>query len=145
MKNPIVRILVLILSLGIATGYVWFSSNKNRGDDQTEIKGAPTKSSERTSHEEEKVVVSDQEVEQMRNNLMRSSKSGLIMSDVDIRKMLEERKKAAQGKGGKTEQDPLNILPSTKNPARLISPSDIDQLLEPKLVPPSEEEKQVEK
>ena len=69
-------------------------------------------------------VISDEEVKRVRDNMLRSSKSGLVMSEEDVRKMLEKRAESPQNPPGAGE-----LAPSSKS-MRIASPEEVKELAE---------------
>ena len=124
-------IVVLLFSLSAAGVYVWKSSQK-----KTEIPAVKESVVDKDLNDfgQPEIVVTDEEVRATRDAMMSTSKSGIIMSEEDVRKMLEERKKA--------ERDaPINPLmpempdvddlaPSSKSPGRAISPAELRNQIE---------------
>lgn len=97
------------------------------------------------------VTVTDEEVKKMRDSMLSTSKSGIIMSDDKIRELLENQKKVklmpssksldavlvpldlrgiVEGGGSEKEKEP-KLIPSTKNPIRLVEPKDLEKIIEP--------------
>ncbi len=130
MKSQPLKLFVLLFSIAAAAVFVWFSSKKKPDE--------PAKPALVTSAPDEPDaesgfavpmpgtmparVVTDDEVRAQRELMLSSSKSGIIMNDQDIRRMLEVQPPTAQ-------QDAL--LGSTKNPSRLLKSEDVKQLVEP--------------
>ena len=129
MKSRILKALVLLVSASLAGAYIWRASNK---DIQPVGPTAPVPPAGAN------VVVTDEEVAAMRDSLMSSSKSGIIASEEDIRKMLEEAKRA----GNKDDEaaEPNELLPSTKNPGRAVDREDVEKLLGERPAPEVPEE-----
>lgn len=121
-------VLVLIFSLSAAGVYVWKSSQKKQ-----EIPAVHDTVDDKTKGDfvDPKIVVTDEEVRATRELMLSSSKSGLIMSEEDIRKMLEEKKKAEkEGPPSPPAPDAHNLAPSSKNPSRVIPPGELKQFME---------------
>lgn len=124
-------VVVLLFSLSAAGVYVWKSSQK-----KTEIPAVKESVVDKDLNDfgQPEIVVTDEEVRATRDAMMSTSKSGIIMSEEDVRKMLEERKKG--------ERDaPINpimpempdvddLAPSSKNPGRAISPEELRKQIE---------------
>jgi hypothetical protein len=83
--------IVLVFSLSAMGLYVWKSSQKGK---VTAAEEKATTDASQGDFLEPKIIVTDEEVRATRDAMMSTSKSGLIMSEEDIRKMLEEEKKA---------------------------------------------------
>ncbi len=130
MKSPIVKVLVLIVSLGLAGGYVWKTTRGKDGDTNSAA-GKSTNQVNDKSPGEPDVTVSDEEVANYRNaRMMYSSKSGLIMSDEDIREMIEKQKRLELSMDEVPADAPIHLAPSSKSPLRFLNPSDIDKLFD---------------
>ncbi len=69
-------------------------------------------------------VISDEEVKRVRDNMLRSSKSGMVMSEEDVRKMLEKKAESPQNPPGAGE-----LAPSSKS-MRIASPEEVKELAE---------------
>ena len=120
--------IVLLFSLSAATVYVWKSSQKDKVNPTVE-KNVEDKA--KGDFVEPKIVVTDEEVRATRELMLSSSKSGLIMSEEDVRKMLEEKKKAEiEGPPVPLAPDVNDLASSSKNPNRAITRDDIKKILE---------------
>ena len=120
--------IVLLFSLSAAAVYVWKSSQKEKLIPTVE-KNVEDKT--KGDLVEPKIVVTDEEVRATRELMLSSSKSGLIMSEEDVRKMLEEKKKAEiEGPPVPLAPDVNDLAPSSKNPNRAITRDDIKKILE---------------
>jgi hypothetical protein len=121
--------LVLVFSLSAAGVYVWKFSQKNAPtptppevvkDNET----LPPLMAENAA--EPSIIVTDEEVRATRERMLSSSKSGLVMSEEDVRKMLEKRKKeemkGAENPLQKLAPEAEDLVPSTKSPGRAITP-----------------------
>jgi hypothetical protein len=120
--------IVLVFSLSAMGLYVWKSSQKGK---VTAAEEKATTDASQGDFLEPKIIVTDEEVRATRDAMMSTSKSGLIMSEEDIRKMLEEEKKAE--KAGPTVPavpDADDLAPSSKNPGRAISPEQLKEQIE---------------
>ncbi len=117
---------VLLFSLSAAALYVWTSSQKEKNLPAVQ-ESVDDKSQDDFGQPE--IVVTDEEVRATRNSMMSTSKSGIIMSEEDIRKMLEERKKAIRDAPiipvMPEVPDVDDFAPSSKNPGRAISPTEL--------------------
>lgn len=126
----ILPVAVLLFSLSAAGVYVWKSSQKEKVIPATEKTVAADLS--QADVVEQKIVVTDEEVRARREAMMSTSKSGIIMSEEDVRKMLEEQKKAAQKNHPlfPTVPDADDLAPSSKSPGRAISPEELRKQIE---------------
>lgn len=121
MNNRFSKVVVLAVSATLGACYIWYMSDKNKPSTMPTENAAEKQVQTETPNEQRTVLhptVTDEEVKRARESMLKSSKSGLIMSDDQIRAMLETQKKNS-------------LLPSTKNPTRLVSPEDIKQAVEP--------------
>lgn len=119
---------VLVFSLSAMGVYVWKSSQKGK---VTAAEEKATTDPSQGDFLEPKIIVTDEEVRATRDVMMSTSKSGLIMSEEDVRKMLEEQKKAAKaGTLVPTVPDTDDLAPSSKNPGRAISPEELKEQIE---------------
>ena len=101
---------VLLFSLSAAGVYVWKSSKK---------KTVPDPSQEHTT--KPRILVSDEEVHAMRDAMLSTSKSGMIMSDSEIRRMLESQKNNEEYElFPKAKPDTHDLVPSSKTRIFLI-------------------------
>ena len=129
MKSRVLKALVLLVSASLAGTYIWRASNRTPPPEEITEPAPPAGAN---------VVVTDEEMDAMRDSLMSSSKSGIIASDEDIRKMLEEAKRA--GTMDEEAAEPSELLPSTKNPGRAVDREDIEKLLGERPAPEVPEE-----
>jgi hypothetical protein len=119
---------VLVFSLSAMGLYVWKSSQKGK---VTAAEEKATTDASQGDFLEPKIIVTDEEVRATRDAMMSTSKSGLIMSEEDVRKMLEEEKKAEKaGPPVPAVPDTDDLAPSSKNPGRAISPEQMKELIE---------------
>ena len=125
----ILPVAVLLFSLSAAGVYVWKSSQK---DKVMPAKQEATADPSQGDFVEPKIIVTDEEVRARREAMMSTSKSGIIMSEEDVRKMLEEQKKAAQKNHQlfPTVPDADDLAPSSKSPGRAISPEELRKQIE---------------
>ena len=120
--------IVLVFSLSAMGLYVWKSSQKGK---VTAAEEKATTDARQGDFLEPKIIVTDEEVRATRDAMMSTSKSGLIMSEEDIRKMLEEEKKAEKaGPPVPAVPDADDLAPSSKNPGRAISPEQLKEQIE---------------
>lgn len=120
--------IVLLFSLSVAAVYVWKSSQKDKVIPAVQ-ENVDDKS--KGDFVEPKIVVTDEEVRATRELMLSSSKSGLIMSEEDVRKMLEEKKKAEkEGPPVPPAPDADDLAPSSKNPSRVIPSGELKQFME---------------
>jgi hypothetical protein len=127
MKHPLLTIPVVLFSISAAAAYVWHASQRNSTEP------APATAAEVAVEAEANdfsspLVVTDDEVRAVRESMLSTSKSGRIMKDDDIRKLLEAQKSA--GMELKASPPGSVFIPSTKNPSRIIPPSDLKNLIE---------------
>ncbi|MFM7183004.1 MAG: hypothetical protein ACKO2G_16290 [Verrucomicrobiales bacterium] len=123
MPNPATKFAVLVLSLGLGAACIW---NAHRGSRPVApVTGTQTSA---PAPAEKAATVTDEEVANHRDMLLRSSKSGIIMSDAAIRTMLEERKRAGATREG--TQQLQYLIPSSKNPASVLNPAELKNLQE---------------
>jgi hypothetical protein len=152
MKNRLMKFLVLFFSIAAVSAYVWhatqrkqpavthshpesqenhnglmLSSSKSAAfllqEDAKEILGNQPKEVTLPTPVEAPVI-SDEEVKRVRDNMLRSSKSGMVMSEEDVRKMLEKRAESPQNPPGAGE-----LAPSSKS-MRIASPEEVKELAE---------------
>ena len=153
MKFKILRICVLLVSVSAASVLVWYATQNNKLDQEKnkttispeEMQGSSKskvivgadKIREMSQDEAEGFIrdieanngptVTDEEVKRTRDMMMSTSKSGRIISDDDIRKMLEEQKKAESEIESK-----LRLMPSSKSIAPILEPEDVKKIVEDK-------------
>ena len=116
MKNTLAKALVLLFSIAAVSCFVWNASQRNKGavaDAAKPVSGAA----------EKKPTVTDEEVKAARETMLRSSKSGIIMSEEDTRKMLEERLEQKKTPAPKAE----DLAPSSKV-MRMIDSEELKEL-----------------
>lgn len=112
----LLKLLAVVVALTGISVYVW---NANR-QQQANVEAAPAENIASPAIVEEPKVT-DAEVEAARDTMLRSSKSGMIMSVEDTRAMLEERKRQ--------EKQPQagDLVPSSKS-IRILSPEESAEL-----------------
>lgn len=129
--------LVLVFSISAAGIYVWKSSQKNPPSPVSQKvaeanKTLPPVMAENTA--EPQIIVSDEEVRNAREMMMKSSKSGLIMDEEDVRQMLEKQKQEEMKRNGNHTQrvapKPEELAPSSKNPGRAVTREELHRALE---------------
>lgn len=144
MPNPAIKFTVLALSLGLGAACVWNAARGNRpAESVTSSPPGPAGPAEKP------VIVTDEEVAAQRELLLNSSKSGRVMSDTAIRKMLEDKKRPAATKAPKEgSQDPKHLIPSSKSIDSVLGPAELKDLKDvlplfrqENSVPPKEEPK----
>lgn len=113
MKNTLGKVLVLFFSIAALSCFVWKASQRNK-------EAAADAAKPVNAVAEKKPTVTDEEVKAARETMLRSSKSGIIMSEEDTRKMLEERLEQKKTPAPKAE----NLAPSSKV-MRIVSPDEI--------------------
>jgi hypothetical protein len=116
MKNTLVKALVLLFSIAAVSCFVWNASQRNKGATADAAKPA-------SAAAEQKPTVTDEEVKAARETMLRSSKSGRIMSEEDTRKMLEDRLEQRKNAAPKAE----DLAPSSKV-MRIVSPDGLKEL-----------------
>jgi hypothetical protein len=116
MKKTLVKALVLLFSIAAVSCFVWNASQRNKGAAADAAKPVNTAA-------EKKPTVTDAEVKAARETMLRSSKSGRIMSEEDTRKMLEERLEQKKTPAPKAE----DLAPSSKV-MRIVSPDGLKEL-----------------
>ena len=152
MKNRLTKFLVLLFSIAGVSAYVWHAAQRENQPSPPPIaeneqsqeplmlsgsKSAAILDSEETkvllgnqpvqstkSEPVEKPRVTDEEVKEVRDNMLRSSKSGMVMSEEDVRKMLEKRAESPQNPPGAEV-----LVPSSKS-MRIASPEEVKELAE---------------
>ncbi|MFM2170987.1 MAG: hypothetical protein RI957_1216 [Verrucomicrobiota bacterium] len=134
-KNTLSKCLVLLFSIAAASCFVWKASQRNKGpaaDAGKSIRAA----------DEQKPMVTDEEVRAARETMLRSSKSGIIMSEEDTRKMLEEQLEQRGNPAPQAE----DLAPSSKV-MRIVSPEEIKEVQKKNLLPsqPPEAEQSIPK
>ena len=136
MKNQVLKTWVLLLAIAGGSVYVWHASQRKKP--QAAAQQMENKATEQPGQGERvKILVTDEEVRATRESMMSTSKSGLIISEEDTRKMLEQRKKQIPQAN--------DLAPSSKS-LRIVSPEETRELTE-KLTPsqqgsqPSNEQK----
>lgn len=137
MKSIAGKIVVVVCSLGLGAGYVWYSSTKDKAEVQAQNS---TDSPSVMVEEPESIVVTDEEVTRMRESMLSTSKSGLVMSHEDVRAMLHKQKVAERVTPGQliggsksiTIVKPELLLSSSKNPSVVIAPEDLKKNAEGK-------------
>lgn len=122
MKNTLVKALVLFFSIAAVSCFVWNASQRYKGATADAAKPA-------SAAAKQKPTVSDEEVKAARETMLRSSKSGRIMSEEDTRKMLEERLEQRKNAAPKAE----DLAPSSKV-MRIVSPDEVKGM-EQKVLP----------
>jgi hypothetical protein len=142
MKMRILRLSVLLLSVSAASLLVWHAARgRNQDKPGKDAVIAPESSqgsgkskaigADLSEFTEQPFVppVTEEEVKTVRDAMLSTSKSGVIMSDQAIREMLERQKKAFPGeKDGRNPE--ADLIPSSKNPVRLIEPKELRKLVE---------------
>ena len=170
MNIRILRVCVLLVSISAASVLVWNATRDQKPKQtQEEKKISPKKMQgsskvreiigadviEEITQETELPIVTDEEVKNTREAMLSTSKSGRVMSDDQIREMLENRKKFelkhekeqrfmpssksidavlrrndVEGliEGGETEEK-LPLIPSSKNPSHLIDPEEVEKVI----------------
>jgi hypothetical protein len=116
MKNTLGKVLVLLFSIVAACCFVWNASQRNKGAAVDAAKPVSVAA-------EQKPRVTDEEVKAARETMLRSSKSGIIMSEEDTRKMLEEQLEQRKNRAPKAE----DLAPSSKV-MRIVSPDGLREL-----------------
>jgi hypothetical protein len=116
MKNTLGKVLVLFFSIAALSCFVWKASQRNK-------EAAADAAKPVNAVAEKKPTVTDEEVKAARETMLRSSKSGIIMSEEDTRKMLEERLEQKKTPAPKAE----NLAPSSKV-MRIVSPDGLKEL-----------------
>lgn len=116
MKNTLGKVLVLLFSIAAVSCFVWNASQRNKGAAADAAKPIHAAA-------EKKPTVTDAEVKAARETMLRSSKSGIIMSEEDTRKMLEERLEQKKTPAPKAE----DLAPSSKV-MRIVSPDGLKEL-----------------
>lgn len=141
MKSTPLKYLVLLVSVSAAGVLIWNATRNTSAEKkekdlngpeqlQASSKSAAIISSNNINEiidQPAKQVVTDEDVKKTREMMMRSSKSGMIMSNEAIREMLE---KQAEEKPTVMPQAPeeSNLIPSTKNPGRVITREEIEKI-----------------
>jgi hypothetical protein len=147
MKIQILRACVLMVSISAASVLVWNATRDQKPEEveekQEEDKISPKKmqgsskarvvidpeniieitqeetgESQKTPHSDS--TVTDEEVKRMREAMLSTSKSGKVMSDDQIREMLEERKKE------------IKLMPSSKVSSAILRSKDLEEMIEGK-------------
>jgi hypothetical protein len=137
MKSPIVKVLVLIVSLGLAGGYVWNTTRGKDGDANSPADKRTSQGDGKVQNEPE-VTVSDEEVAYFRKVLMSSSESGRSMSDENIREMLENKKRSERSIVEVPADTQILLAPSSKSAVGLLNPGDIDKFFDAGQIAPVE-------
>ncbi len=130
MSNHFSKVVVLAVSVTLGSCYIWYMSEKDKPSAMPTENAAEKQVQTDTPNEQRTVVhptVTDEEVKRARESMLRSSKSGLIMSDDQIRAMLESQKKNSLMHSSKSlrafsfeeikqavEEPPKRLLPSSK-------------------------------
>lgn len=134
MKTKLLKIPVLLFTVSAAGMYVWHASRKNAVPP-----AEPAATNDFTSPMPGGRVVTDEEVRATREKMLKSSKSGLVMNDEDIRRMLESQPPPMQQADA---NQTVRLMGSTKNAnvltpdeAKLLIPSDAGREKQP-AVPP---------
>lgn len=131
MKLQILRVCVLLVSISAASVLVWNATRdqkpkENRKDEvisQESMLGSSKSKAvgvDLFEFEQETYVyeVTDEEVKRTREAMLSTSKSGRVMSDDQIREMLEERKKEKK------------LMPSSKSIDAILRPEDVGKLIQ---------------
>lgn len=129
MNHPLLKILVVLFSISAAAAYVWHASQK-RPTVPAQVESMTTAGKADQDDSPFAPVVTDEEVRVMKESMLSTSKSGIIMRDGDIRKMLEAQRAA----GSETKPLPqgAGLIPSSKSATSIIPPSDLKDLIEKK-------------
>jgi len=123
MKSKLLKLLVLALSMSAAGMYVWHAARtKPAQGTQT-----PATKNDFTEPMDARVVT-EEEVKATRERMLRSSKSGIIMSDADIRSMLESQPEPEKET---TTIKPGTLMGSSKNPHRVIRIEEVREIVQP--------------
>lgn len=121
-KYNMVKVLVLLFSIAGGSCLVWNASQRGQRKD-------PAPSEATSAAGDKKTRVTDAEVKAAQEDMMRSSKSGHIMSEEATRKMLEERQERRKD----NEPKPEDLAPSSKV-MRIVGPDrlkEVQQQLQP--------------
>jgi hypothetical protein len=134
MKHPLLKIPVVLFSISAAAAYVWHASQKNSTEPAPAASAGVAVEAEANDFSSPQVVTED-EIRAVRESMLSTSKSGIIMKDDDIRELLETQKSA--GFEPKPSPPGSVFIPSTKNPSRIIPPSVLKNLIENNGEPPA--------
>lgn len=160
MKIQIFRVFVLVVSISAASVLVW-NAARDKKSKQVQKEGVISPSSMQGSSKSKAVgldifefveepavtAVADEEVEKTRNAMLSTSKSGIIMSDDEIREMLEAQKKERKLMPSSKSIDAIlkpkdveemvegrepriKLIPSTKNPGRILDMQEVQEIIE---------------
>ncbi|MGJ8634753.1 MAG: hypothetical protein ACSHX7_12620 [Luteolibacter sp.] len=101
MSNRLLRVIVLLLSITAAGTYVWFCSQPDKPfapdfppeETVTEIENSSSATEEevKTAMLPSSKSIQMIDLERTKEFMMSSSKIGIVMSDEDVRKLLEEK------------------------------------------------------
>jgi hypothetical protein len=108
----------VLFSVSAAAAYVWHASHKQSR------KTTPAAVVEENGPTPAPLVM-DEEVRVTKESMLSTSKSGIIMQDSDIRKMLDDQKTAA----ARQEQERL-LMPSSKSIEAMLSGSESKDIIE---------------
>ena len=144
MNNNLVKGVVLALSITACGAYIWNASRNGPSPAPTPTPAPPGKESAAANPFGEgdvKTTVTDEEVKRTRDNMLFSSKSGVVMSEADVRKMLEEEKQMQANDPPEpeptvTDQQVREIrerMMTSSKSGRIMSEEDVRKMLEKQL------------
>lgn len=124
----VLKVLVLLVSIAGASALVW-NATRDRKPEEARKEGVISPKSMQGSSKSKAIVdsgvilsfaeesgvpeVTDEEVKAMRDSMLNTSKSGIIMSDDKIREMLEKRAKLKDEK--EVDSNPELLLSGSKS------------------------------
>jgi hypothetical protein len=121
MKATLMKILVIAIAVTGMGCYVWNANRKQQ--DAAKEAPVPAVTLESTPSSDKPFTVTDDEVRAKRNAMMSSSKLGTIMSENDIRKMLENQKREEL-------QHKANALAPSSKSAEVLNFKEVKQAFE---------------